>query len=58
VVEDGSFSNPYKTTTNGVAHVPVGDDILFKGPRSSAETVRITKGSRLHGVGGTVIIGK
>jgi hypothetical protein len=55
---DGSFSNPYNTTANGVANVPVGGDILFKGPASSTETIQISKACSLHAIPGPVSIGQ
>jgi hypothetical protein len=58
VIEDGSFNSPYKTTANGVAHVPTGGTILFKGPHSSTETPLISKECSLHAIPGTVSIGQ
>ncbi|MGI8435934.1 MAG: kelch repeat-containing protein [Chthoniobacterales bacterium] len=55
----GTFAQPYKTFASGTAAVPVGGTVIFKGPRSSAETVTsFNKPVTLISYGGAVTIGQ
>ena len=57
-IQNGTFSSPYKTLTNGISAVPTNGTIFCKGPASHRETPRITKPVSIVAYGGTVTIGR
>jgi hypothetical protein len=57
-IQNGSFTFPFKTLTNGINACPSGGTIICKGSASNRETPRITKSVRILAYGGAVTVGR